>query len=142
MVFRYPKDPSTPFIKRVVGIPGDKITYSEKQLYVNGELVPQTNQQTYVGTRSAAIHTGALQADELLDGEPHKILLTPTARTVSFEGVVPPNNYFVLGDNRDNSRDSRYWGFVPDENLVGRAFMIWMNWDKGPVFKRIGTKIH
>lgn len=141
VVFRYPNDPSTPFIKRVVGLPGDNIEYKDKTLFVNGQVVPQTEGIPFVGQRSAALHTGAIVADELLENAPHKILLTPRVGSQTYQGVVPAGNYFVLGDNRDNSRDSRYWGFVPDENLVGRAFLIWMNWDKGPVFGRIGTKI-
>ncbi|MGR8950550.1 MAG: signal peptidase I, partial [Gammaproteobacteria bacterium] len=136
-----PMDPSTPFIKRVVGLPGDLIEYRNKQLYVNGELMPQTKGTAFVGQRSAAMHSGSIVANEDLGKVEHKILLTPRVGSQTYQGKVPPGNYFVLGDNRDNSRDSRYWGFVPDENLVGRAFMIWMNWDKGPVFSRIGTKI-
>ena len=141
VVFRYPLEPSTPFIKRIVGLPGDDIEYRDKKVYVNGELVPQTSGTSFVGQRSAAMHSGSLVAMEALAEEPHSILLTPRVRSQTYQGKVPAGNYFVLGDNRDNSRDSRYWGFVPDENLVGRAFMIWMHWDKGPVFSRIGTKI-
>ena len=141
VVFRYPNDPSTPFIKRVVGLPGDTIEYRDKTLYVNGEEMPQTDGMPFVGQRSASLHTGAIVAQEQLDGSPHQILRTPRVPPKTYQGAVPAGNYFVLGDNRDNSRDSRYWGFVPDENLVGRAFMIWMNWDKGPVISRIGTKI-
>lgn len=141
VVFRYPNDPSTPFIKRVVGLPGDTIEYRDKTLYVNGEKMPQTAGIPFVGQRSASLHTGAIVADEQLDGKPHQILRTPRVAAKTYQTVVPAGNYYVLGDNRDNSRDSRYWGFVPDENLVGRAFMIWMNWDGGPVFGRIGTTI-
>lgn len=141
VVFRYPNDPSTPFIKRVVGLPGDTIEYRDKTLFVNGEEMRQTDGIPFVGQRSASLHTGAIVAEEQLDGKAHQILRTPRVPARTYQTVVPPGNYYVLGDNRDNSRDSRYWGFVPDENLVGRAFMIWMNWDSGPVFSRIGTKI-
>lgn len=141
IVFRYPQDPSTPFIKRVVGIPGDKVVYRDRRLFINDEEISQDKIGTYVGLKSAAQHTGAILADEDLYGRHHQILLTPRGHNPSFSGVVPPGNYFVLGDNRDNSRDSRYWGYVPDENLVGRAFMIWMNWDRGPELGRIGSKI-
>lgn len=141
VVFRYPNDPSTPFIKRVVGLPGDTIEYRDKKVYINGELVPQSKASSFVGQRSAAMHSGSLVAEESLAETPHSILLTPRISSQTYQGKVPAGNYFVLGDNRDNSRDSRYWGFVPDENLVGRAFLIWMHWDKGPVFGRIGTKI-
>ena len=141
VVFRYPNDPSTPFIKRVVGLPGDLIEYKDKKLYVNGELMPQTRGTSFVGLRSAARHSGSIVAEENLQDLTHQILLTPRISSQTYQGKVPPGNYFVLGDNRDNSRDSRYWGFVPDENLVGKAFLIWMNWDRGPVFSRVGTKI-
>lgn len=141
VVFRYPKDPATPFIKRVVGLPGDKIEYRERRLYINDEEIKPEQLGTYVGLKSAAQHTGSKLAEEDLLGHNHEILLSPPGRTRAFSGVVPPGNYFVLGDNRDHSSDSRYWGYVPDENLVGRAFMIWMNWDRGPELARIGSKI-
>ena len=140
-VFRYPLDPSTPYIKRVVGIPGDKIDFRDRRLYINDKKIDYDQIGIYVGIKSSAQHTGAEIADENLFGYNHQILLTPRAHNPSFTGVVPPSSYFVLGDNRDNSRDSRYWGYVPDENLVGRAFMIWMNWDHGPELGRIGSKI-
>jgi len=141
IVFRYPKDPSTPFIKRVVGIPGDKIVYNDHRLYINDAEVEQDPIGSFVGLKSASQHTGAKLLEEDLHGRRHQILLTPRGHSPSFTGVVPTGNYFVLGDNRGNSRDSRYWGYVPDENLVGRAFMIWMNWDRGPELGRIGSKI-
>ena len=141
VVFRYPEDPTTPFIKRVVGLAGDKIEYRERRLFINDEEIQPDIIGIYVGLKSSAQHTGAKIAEEVLDGRPHDILLTPRANGPRFSGIVPPDSYFVLGDNRDNSRDSRYWGYVPDENLVGRAFMIWMNWDKGPELGRIGGKI-
>lgn len=141
VVFRYPRDPSTPFIKRVVGLPGDTVVYRDRKLFINGEAVPQTAIGTYVGLKSASVHTGGKLLEEDLAGREHQILVTDNGHNQDFSGVVPQGNYFVLGDNRDNSRDSRYWGFVPDENLIGRAFMIWMNWDSGPTFSRIGSKI-
>ena len=141
VVFRYPQDPSTPFIKRVVGLPGDQIEYRDRRLFINQQEISPEYLGTYVGIKSSAQHTGAKLAKEDLMGYSHDILLTPRANNPSFSGVVPAENYFVLGDNRDNSRDSRYWGYVPDENLVGRAFMIWMNWDGGPELERIGSKI-
>ena len=141
VVFRYPVDPSTPFIKRVVGLPGDRVSYIDKQLRINGELVETIPGGTYVGVRSAVRHTGAKKFEELLGEKRHDILITPNAGPLNGEFKVPEGHYFVLGDNRDNSRDSRYWGYVPDENLVGKAFFIWLNWDSGPDFERIGTKI-
>lgn len=141
VVFRYPEDPSTPFIKRVVGVPGDRIEYKAKRLFVNGEAVPYDAAGTYVGVKSAVMHTGAEKLVEHLGEHAHDIIVTPRAYSFDWEGTVPPDSYFVLGDNRDNSRDSRFWGFVPDENLIGRAFIIWMNWDKGLDAGRIGTSI-
>jgi signal peptidase I len=142
VVFRYPLDPSTPFIKRIVGLPGDTVRYAEKALYINGERVDAVPEGTYVGVRSAASSTGAMMFKEHLGDVDHDILLMPGAGSPNGEFQVPAGHYFVLGDNRDNSRDSRYWGYVPDQNLVGRAFFIWMNWDSGPDVKRIGSIIH
>ena len=144
VVFRAPQDPSTPFIKRVVGLPGDEIRYQRKTLYVNGERVPQELLSSYTGTGSGAGMTGAELRRELLDGAPHAILVRSQVPTPG-EGrwVVPEGSYFVLGDNRDNSHDSRFWGFVPDRLLVGKAFVIWFNWDLGHgiAFGRIGDGI-
>ena len=142
VVFRYPLDPSTPFIKRIVGLPGDTVRYIDKSLYINDQRVDSDPEGTYVGVRSAASQTGAAMLKEHLGEVEHNILLTPGAGSPNGEFKVPAGQYFVLGDNRDNSRDSRYWGYVPDQNLVGRAFFIWMNWDSGPDLKRIGTTIH
>ncbi|MGE0386899.1 MAG: signal peptidase I [Gammaproteobacteria bacterium] len=142
VVFRYPEDPSTPYIKRVVGIPGDRVRYVDKILYVNGREVTQDGQGVYVGAGAGAGSTGALVREEDLSGVRHRILITEDAASFDVELTVPDESYFVMGDNRDNSRDSRYWGFVPDRNLVGRAFVIWMNWDfRNAGWRRIGTLI-
>lgn len=132
IVFKYPQDPSTPFIKRVVGVPGDSITYDNKWLYINDEKIAQEELGTYTGYGSGVSMTGASLRVEQLPGKAHEILVIESKR----DGRVKPRTldegeYFVLGDNRDNSRDSRFWGTVPDELLVGRAFTIWMNWDWG-----------
>ena len=145
MVFRYPKDPSVDYIKRVVGLPGDKIGYYNKVLYVNGEPAGQVPAGVYVGTGSGVSMSGASERREQLGEVQHDILVMP--RTPGLEGqyIVGEDEYFVMGDNRDNSNDSRYWGTVPEENLVGKAFRIWMNWDganKGVEWDRIGMKIH
>ena len=143
VVFRFPEDPSTPFIKRVVGVPGDRIAYYEKILYVNDEPMEQSPAGRFVGVGSGAVMTGAnLRVERLVDVE-HHILVQPEARTVQGTAVVPEGHYFVLGDNRDNSRDSRYWGTVSEEFLIGKAFRIWMNWDfgHGIDWKRIGKRI-
>ncbi len=143
VVFRYPGDPSTPFIKRVVGIPGDRVGYYDKVLYVNDEPMEQTPVGPYAGSWSGAVMSGAsLRVERLADIE-HPILVQPETRSVQGSTVVPEGHYFVLGDNRDNSRDSRYWGTVPEDLLIGKAFRIWMNWDLGHGidWKRIGKSI-
>jgi signal peptidase I len=144
VVFRYPEDPTTPFIKRVVGLPGDHIAYYGKTLWINGKPVSQTPLGEYMGVGAGANMTGALLRNEQLEGVEHAILLEPEQTLPGTEMVIPEGHYFVLGDNRDNSKDSRFWGTVPDENLIGKAFMIWMNWDSkngGIDFGRIGDPI-
>ena len=142
VVFRYPEDPSTPFIKRVVGIPGDRISYYNKVLYVNGDPAAQSELGTYVGTGKGANMTGASLKSEMSGQFEYRILLQQTPYpAMEGEIVIPDGNYFVLGDNRDNSRDSRYWGTVPDKYLIGKAFAIWMNWDHGVDWSRLGMSI-
>ena len=145
VVFRYPKDPSVDYIKRVVGLPGDKIGYYNKVLYVNGEPAGQVPAGVYIGKGSGVSMSGASERREQLGEVQHDILVMP--RTPGLEGqyVVGEDEYFMMGDNRDNSNDSRYWGTVPEANLVGKAFRIWMNWDGangGVDWDRIGMKIH
>jgi signal peptidase I len=143
VVFRYPRDPSTPFIKRVVGLPGDRVDYVDKTFFVNGTPVKQVRRGIYTGTGSGRSMTGAAVFEEQLEKRHHDILIQTNYPTVESHLVVPEGHYFVLGDNRDNSRDSRYWGTVPDQNLIGRAFTIWMNWDwgHGISWSRIGDSI-
>jgi len=157
MVFRYPVDPSTDYIKRVVGLPGDKITYKNKHLTINGQkLVYETEKDFLDEVRDRQLDYRA-QFTENLTGVKHKILnsrdLSMDVRhpfpdfamrnmcvydnndVEDFTCSVPAGHYFMMGDNRDNSQDSRYWGFVPDENIVGKAVGIWMNFGN---IKRIG----
>jgi len=142
VVFRYPPKPSMDYIKRVVGIPGDEVAYLNKKLTINGQPVGKAPIADYLDGESMRI---LKQFDEDLGGKQHKILndenapaFVPGASDFPFrencrysvEGVVckvPEGNYFMMGDNRDNSADSRFWGFVPDKNIVGRAFFVWMN---------------
>ncbi|HEC17072.1 MAG TPA: signal peptidase I [Sedimenticola sp.] len=154
VVFRYPLNPSIDYIKRVVGIPGDQISYRNKVLYINGRPMPQTPIGRYTGIGTGASETGSLYSMETLDGVEHAILVRAAVPDfapgcqVLLRGpvTVPEGKYFAMGDNRDNSNDSRCWGFVPEENLVGKAFGIWMSWDtKRPGFpvawERLGEGI-
>lgn len=148
VVFRYPKDTSQDYIKRVVGLPGDKVQYRNKTLSVNGETIAAEMTGDYVGVGSGSDMTGAGVFDEQLGEANHQILVLrghDPQRAFEGEWEVPEGHYFVMGDNRDASEDSRFWGFVPEQNLVGRAFLIWMNWDGkvgGVDFSRVGTVIH
>ncbi len=145
VVFRNPQDPSIDYIKRVVGIPGDRIAYRDKILYINGQAMPQTPNGSYVGVGSGVSMSGAELREENLDGVQHQILVRADASGAEGDMTIPPGHYFMLGDNRDNSKDSRYIGPIPEQNLVGKAFMIWMNWDGaiGSVDTgRLGQSIH
>lgn len=124
-VFRYPEDPSVAFIKRIVGLPGDRLEYSDNQLYINGERVPQ---QVLSPDAEGFMEDYELRLEELGDVG-HRILVRENSGNVAWNYEVPEGHYFTMGDNRDNSRDSRFWGPLPEENLVGEAFLIWMNWD-------------
>ncbi len=144
-VFRFPENPKIDYIKRVVGLPGDRIAYYHKTLTVNGKPVLQQPMGTYAGYGAGAAMTGARIFNEELDGKVHAILVRPGQFSGEGEFTVPEGRYFVLGDNRDHSNDSRYWGTVPDRNLVGKAVMIWMSWDWSAdgviAWRRIGTRI-
>jgi signal peptidase I len=137
VVFKFPQEPTIDYIKRVVAVPGDEIAYQNKTLYRNGEPVAQLQIGRYTGVGSGAEMTGASEALEKLRDVEHRILtrrnapdLPPGCRMLAYGPItVPEGQYFVMGDNRDNSNDSRCWGFVPEENLVGKAFGIWMHWD-------------
>jgi signal peptidase I len=151
VVFRYPKDESVDYIKRVIGLPGDVIEYQDKKLTINGKPVPETPLPDYLDEERLGY---AKQFQEDLDGRKNAILNNPAvppfivgAEDYPFRdncqynarGVickVPPGNFFMIGDNRDNSADSRYWGFAPERNIVGRAFFIWMNFSD---LRRIGS---
>jgi len=147
VVFRYPKDPSVNFIKRAVGLPGDTITYRDKQLFVNGELVESTAAGRFESS-DIKCTTPAVDAalfDEQLGDVNHNILLHDRSRSRDGQWVVSPGHYFMMGDNRDRSNDSREWGSVPEENLLGRAVGIWLNFDfeKGCAdFSRVGSGIN
>jgi len=142
MVFRYPDDPSLDYIKRVVGLPGDRVEYRNKRLSINGNPVALRQIEDYLSKERMQFSRRYVES---LGGVEHEILLeedAPPSMTPSrafpfaancnynMSGLacsVPPGHYFMMGDNRDNSSDSRVWGFVPDENIVGKAFFIWLN---------------
>jgi signal peptidase I len=144
MVFRYPEDPSVDYIKRVIGIPGDKIDYAGKRLWLNGKELELKPDGEYLHKRA----TFAKQYIERVGDHAHRILVEDDApasvpfvkqfpfrencsyNNEGFSCTVPPGHYFMMGDNRDNSADSRVWGFVPDENIVGKAFFIWFNFSE------------
>jgi signal peptidase I len=158
MVFRYPENPSLDYIKRVVGVPGDQVSYRNKRLAINGEELRAQPDGQYNYVETGLSFVAAQKFQEALSTHTHAILLQPEIPVVrlsdvrrfpyhencaynetGFTCVVPPGHYFMMGDNRDSSSDSRYWGFVPEENIVGKAFMIWWNFDD---FKRIGQTIN
>lgn len=157
MVFKYPKDMGQDYIKRVIGVPGDKITYQDKRLTVNGKAVEYTALDDYLDDQHPVYHKQFVE--KLPSPAPggtteHRILNTDGRSSFDlgsveifplrdacdytydkFTCVVPEGHYFMMGDNRDNSADSRYWGFVPDRNIVGKAFVVWMNFGD---IKRVG----
>jgi len=151
MVFRYPEDPSLDYIKRVVGIPGDKVAYQNKRLTINGQPVETRRIDDYLQTERLKYSKQFIEKPE---GIEHRTLNDDDAPGFISDATqfphrqdclynnagvictVPVGHYFTMGDNRDNSRDSRFWGFVPEENIVGKAFFIWLNFSD---LKRIGS---
>jgi signal peptidase I len=155
VVFRYPADPSVDYIKRVVGLPGDKVAYRGKRLAVNGEETPVQAAGFYTDAELNYLRLPTFL--EKLGAKPHQMMIVPAQPPVDlaqvrqfahrgnceynddgFSCTVPAGHYFMMGDNRDQSSDSRYWGFVPDDHVKGRAFLVWMNFGD---FKRIGNGI-
>ena len=141
-VFRYPMNPQIDYIKRVIGVPGDEVSYLNKELKINGQAVPTRRmsdeyddesryyQQRFAETMGGAEHLIQRRPDAAPFTGPHYDFTYKENCRYSAEGFVckvPPGHYFAMGDNRDNSEDSRYWGFVPDRNIVGKAFFVWMN---------------
>ena len=158
MVFHFPEDPKTDFIKRVIGLPGDTVAYQGKRLSINGQPVRVESDGSYQYVDKGFDVTDTVRYQEFLSGQPHPMIVDDKQpRSLVLQAVrdfpnrenctysedgfvckVPDGHYFMMGDNRDNSHDSRYWGFVPDANIVGKAFLVWMNFGN---LKRIGTLI-
>jgi signal peptidase I len=142
MVFRHPKDGAEDLIKRVIGVPGDRVEYRNKRLTINGHALKYEQRPDYLGDDSLLL---SKQYAEDINGVRHPVLETEGRPPLisppdnfpgrerceydddGFSCTVPPGQYFMMGDNRDDSLDSRYWGFVPDQNIVGKAFVVWMN---------------
>jgi signal peptidase I len=165
VVFRYPVNPSQDFIKRVVGVGGDVVEYRDKVLTVNGKELPQRADGSYSYLEGLRFETTERRIETAQAAEgprSYTIAVQPQAAPVypanvrtfpgrenceyndrGFRCRVPAGHYFMMGDNRDASDDSRYWGFVPDDHIRGRAFFIWFNWDDiaGLAFKRVGSGI-
>lgn len=143
VVFRFPNDPKIDFIKRLVGVPGDVIAWDNKELKVNGVPVARQELGEYAALdQNGQVHP-TLRLKETLGTVNHDILILPGTAGRIGEVVVPAGHYFVMGDNRDMSNDGRMWGLVPEENLVGKAMLVWMhiNWGEGGDglnLKRIG----
>lgn len=146
MVFKYPVNPDLNFIKRVVGLPGDTLSYVDKQLTINGVPVEVLEDGEFMFKQAKLKGNIALQFIETIDDSTHRILKDGSRKSRNLEQVVvPEGHYFVMGDNRDHSNDSRYWRFVPEENVVGKAFFIWFSWKStsggGVEWRRIGNSI-
>ena len=164
VVFRYPLNPSQDYIKRVVGVGGDTVEYRDKHITVNGKAWPQVADGTYSYLEGLRFETleRAVERTDGLDERAHTVAANPQLPAVFPQNVrsfpnrdncdyndrgfvckVPAGHYLMMGDNRDNSDDSRYWGFVPDDHIRGKAFFIWFNWDDiaSFAFKRVGSGI-
>jgi signal peptidase I len=131
VVFRYPVDPRVNFIKRTVGLPGDTITYRDKRLFINGEPLSTVSRGRYASSdiKCDTPRADAVRLQETLGNATHDILIHENSGSRNQQWVVPEGHYFVMGDNRDRSNDSREWGFVPESHLMGRAVGIWLNFD-------------
>ncbi|MDB2590171.1 signal peptidase I [Candidatus Thioglobus sp.] len=144
IVFRYPnyekndKYQGADFIKRIVGIPGDSIVHYADRLSINGKEIAYEDIEDYQGVESGSEMTGFKRKRELLGNNLHDILLDPNQNSQRARAVVPEGHYFVMGDNRSRSSDSRFWGFVPEKYIIGKAFGIWMHYDDSLKLDRVG----
>lgn len=141
-VFRWPPDPRYDYIKRVIGLPGDRVSYHNKTLTINGKEATKTFVEYTIDESSGK---QVSKYKENLNGVVHDIFIRSDVPSADFDVVVPEGNYFMMGDNRDDSADSRYWGFVPDAYLRGKAFLVWMSWNSKTDnlrWSKIGRPIH
>jgi signal peptidase I len=145
VLFRWPENPKLIFVKRVVGLPGDRLAYHDKVLEINGIKAQQQFLHKDLSVDPNKPPTPVLRKLEDLLGIKHQIFIHEVGgQTQNFNIIVPEGQYFMMGDNRDDSDDSRYWGFVPEENLIGKAFLIWMSLDAKNYkirWTRIGDKV-
>jgi len=146
MVFRFPPNPSVDFIKRVIGLPGDKISYIDKIIYVNGEKIQQEFERNALTQDEESSGSNIVEKQENLLGIKHDIYQRSGRLSYDYRDIVVPQGmYFVMGDNRDDSWDSRFWGFVPEKNIVGKASLVWMSWNSSDYnvrWGRLGTIIN
>lgn len=154
VVFKWPLNPSIDYIKRTIGVPGDHISYVNKILYINGKKMPQTLMGAAVQGDDNGHTWSVVKMQEDLGGVKHDIYIREDAPARDIvDLVVPPHSYFMMGDNRDNSYDSRGWGFVPEANLLGKAILVWLSWNGVNAYnwdnlkhilrwERIGMPIH
>jgi len=144
VVFRWPPNPSFNYIKRIIGVPGDHIVYKNKVLTINDKLAPQDHPEFTIDRDGQGRSWKVKQLEENLNDHLHAIYVRPDVPAEDFDVTVPPKSYFAMGDNRDDSSDSRFWGFVPEDNIVGQAFRVWFSWDSltdSVRWSRIGKRI-
>ena len=137
IVFRFPDNPKINYIKRLIGLPGDEVRYENKQLFINGKAIKKEFKSDYLYDSTFGLKNAKLY-NESFGSEDHRIMTMDIYPSQDETFNVPPGHYMAMGDNRDNSSDSRVWGFVPDMYLVGKAFGIWFNWSEP---SRIGQSI-
>ncbi|MAJ82339.1 MAG: signal peptidase I [Legionellales bacterium] len=144
-LFYYPKDPKKIYVKRIIGLPGDHVVYQNKRLMINGKVMPREDLGWYNNVNQFGVPENVKLFKEDLIGKQHNILLKPfTPDYGQTNIIVPKGQYFVLGDNRDNSNDSRFWGTVPESSFIGKAFLVWLSWDANEWrvrWNRIGTML-
>ncbi len=141
VVFRVPFDNKTYYIKRIIGVPGDRVQYKDRKVFVNGFEA----KQSFIDYAINSDHKAVSHYKEQLGAVEHDIYLRYARPEADYDVVVPDGHYFVMGDNRTDSADARYWGFVPFDNFIGQAFAVWMSWDGDQTtvrWHRIGKLIH